>query len=137
MTEAVTTTAAVCVATGTFGGIFCAAFGFDPTLLAGGMLGGLMGCLIVQTLIPDKAEVQLRRFLTLTIGSVLLATISTALFSPWVIRTANLEEVPPGMVRLGVGAFIGGFAQPLVVLGWAWFAKKFLGVVDQKENPSA
>jgi hypothetical protein len=132
----VVTTVATCVATGTVGGMFCATFGFDPSLLAGGMLGGLMGCLIVQTLIPDKDEVRMRRILALMVGSVLLATIATALVSPTVIRTFNLQDVPPGLVRIAVGAVIGGLAQPLVVIGSAKLLKWF-GGVDPKETPHA
>jgi len=135
MTDVVTT-AAVCVATGTFGAMFCATFGFDPSLLAGGLLGGFMGCLIVQTLIPDKDDVRLRRILALMVGSVLLATIATALVSPTVIRLANLQDVPAGLVRLGVGAVIGGLAQPLVVIGSAKLLKWF-GGVGEKETPNA
>ncbi len=137
MADAVTTTAAVCVATGAAAAPLCAALGFDPTLLLGGLLGGFAGCIIVQTLIPDKVEPELRRILTLTVGSVLLATISTAICSPWVIRTANLQDVPPGLVRVAVGAFIGGFAQPLLVFGWGSFVKRFLGESAPKENPNA
>jgi hypothetical protein len=114
MAEA-TTTAAVCVATGAVVTPFCAAFGFDPNLLLGGLVGGLIGCTIVQTLLPTKEEVRLRRLALLTVGSVLLSTISTLLVAPSVVRTFSLAEVPPGAVRLAVGALIGGFAQPIAV----------------------
>lgn len=114
MAEA-TTTAAVCVATGAAVTPFCAAFGFDPNLLLGGLVGGLIGCMIVQTLLPTKEEVKLRRLALLTVGSVLLSTISTLLVAPSVVRTFSLAEVPPGAVRLAVGALIGGFAQPIAV----------------------
>jgi hypothetical protein len=132
----VLTTAAVCIGTGTFGAMFCATFGFDPTLLAGGLLGGFMGCLIVQTLIPDKADVRMRRILALMLGSVLLATITTAVISPTIIRLASLQDVPAGLVRLAVGAVIGGLAQPLVVIGSAKILK-WVGGIGTKESPNA
>lgn len=114
MAEA-TTTAAVCVATGALTTGFCTAFGFDPMLLMGGMVGGLIGCIIVQTLLPSKEDVRIRRLVLLTIGSVLLSTISTLLVAPTAVRAFGLTEVPPGAVRLAVGALIGGFAQPIAV----------------------
>jgi uncharacterized membrane protein YeaQ/YmgE (transglycosylase-associated protein family) len=135
MTDVVTT-AAVCVATGTITAGFCASFGFDPKLLIGGTVGGFLGCLIVQTLIPDKAGLDFAGILKIMVGSVLLATVATLLCSPWVIRTLNLEEVPAGAVRLGIGAVIGACAQPLAIIGRARLIKWF-GSVGPKENGNA
>lgn len=121
----VATTATVCVATGTIASPFCAYFGFDVTLLVGGIVGGLIGCVIAQTLIPDKADADFGRFLKLMVGSVLLAAVVTLATSPWLIRTLNLDGVPPGAVRLIIGALVGGIAQPLAILiqkkALAWF----------------
>lgn len=135
MTE-VATTAAVCVATGAVSTTFCAAFGFDPTLLLGGLFGGFIGCLIVQTLIPSKIKPELSAILALMIGSVLFSGVATMLVSPVVIRTLSLQDVPPGAVRLTIGAVIGGCAQPLVVMGKAKLLKWF-GSYGNKENGNA
>jgi hypothetical protein len=110
MAEA-TTTAAVCVATGAVVTPFCAAFGFDPMLLMGGMVGGIAGFVIFQTLLPSKEPISPLRLVLLSIGSVLLSTLGTLLVAPTMVRTFNLEGVPPGAVRLAVGAVIGGCAQ--------------------------
>lgn len=115
----ITTSAAVCAATGTMAAPFCAAFGFDLNLLVGGVVGGLVGCVIAQTLLPDRSDTKIARALSMMIGSVLLAGIATLLLSPWVIRQLNLSEVPPGAVRLALGAVIGAFAQPLAIKGQA------------------
>lgn len=120
--------AAVCVATGGVAGPFCAAFGFDPTLMLGGLVGGLIGCVIVQTLIPDKDEIPFRRILTLAVGSVLLAGLATLIASPMIIRALSLTDVPPGAVRLVIGAAIGGCAQPLAVMGQRKFLDWFGGL---------
>ncbi len=123
----VATTAAVCVSTGTLAAPFCAAFGFDPTLLLGGLVSGLVGCVIAQTLIPDKQDVTFRKMLAVMVGSVLLAGVATLIGSPWIIRQLALQEVPPGAVRLAFGALIGAFAQPLAVMGGRkvleWFGR--------------
>lgn len=132
----VATTAAVCVATGALSAPFCTAFGFDPTLLLGGVVGGFFGCVIVQTLIPDKQDQNFRRMLALMVGSVLLAGIATLIVSPWLIRQFNLSEVPPGAMRMAIGAVIGGFAQPLAIMLQSkvltWF-----GSLGKKESGNA
>lgn len=133
MTEAATT-AAVCVATGAVAAPFCAAFGFDPALLLGGLVGGFIGCVIVQTLIPSREEIPFRRMVGLLVGSVLLATICTLVVSPMVIRQLNLQDVPPGAVRLFIGAIIGAFAQPIAVKGQQKFLKWFGGLGKEKGN---
>lgn len=119
MAEA-TTTAAVCVATGAVVTPFCAAFGFDPMLLMGGMIGGVAGCVIARTLLPSKENHSILQLVLVAIGSTLLSTIGTLLMAPWVVRTFALAEVPPGAIRLAVGAFLGGFAQPILgkMKGW-------------------
>jgi hypothetical protein len=70
------------------------------------------------------------------LGSVLLATITTAVISPTIIRLASLQDVPAGLVRLAVGAVIGGLAQPLVVIGSAKILK-WVGGIGTKESPNA
>lgn len=112
MAEA-TTTAAVCVATGAVVTPFCAAFGFDPVLLMGGLVGGIAGCVIARTLLPSKGKQSITQLVLVAIGSTLLSTIGTLLMAPWVVRTFALADVPPGAIRLAVGAFLGGFAQPI------------------------
>jgi len=124
MAEA-TTSAAVCVATGAVVAPFCAAFGFDPMLLMGGMVGGVAGCVIVRTLLPTKDDASIRQLVLVAIGSTLLSTIGTLLMAPWVVRTFALAEVPPGAVRLAVGAFLGGFAQPIAGLLQKWLLARF------------
>lgn len=119
MAEA-TTSAAVCVATGATMTSFCAAFGFDPMLLMGGMIGGIAGCVIVRTLLPSKGEATLMQLVLVAIGSTLLSTIGTLLLAPWVVRTFALADVPPGAVRLAVGAILGGFAQPIAAKIRRW-----------------
>jgi len=111
----ITTSAAVCATTGAVAAPFCAAFGFDVTLLIGGLVGGLIGCIIAQTLLPDKSDLSFRRLLGIMIGSVLLAAIVTLLISPWAIKKLDLADVAPGAVRLALGALIGAFAQPIAI----------------------
>ena len=138
----VVTTAAVCVGTGAVSSVICAGIGFDPRLLIGGTIGGFVGCLIVQTLIPPeddavKAAITLAGYLKIKVGSVLLATVFTLLASPWIIRTAGIQEVPAGAIRIGVGAIIGAMAQPIVVIGRKWFVKwlrRLDGSATAKEN---
>ncbi len=136
MADVASTGAAVCVTTGIVAAPFCAAFGFDPMLPLAGLVGGFIGVVIVQTLIPDKGRNDFRALLTLLLGSVLLAMMATLLASPWVIRKLELTDVPPGVVRLAVGALIGGFAQPILVIvksklfGW-------LANLGSKENGNA
>jgi uncharacterized membrane protein YeaQ/YmgE (transglycosylase-associated protein family) len=115
----ITATAAVCATTGAIAAPFCAAFGFDLNLLVGGIVGGLIGCVIAQTLLPERSDTSFRRVLSMMIGSVLLAGILTLVLSPWVIRQLSLAEVPPGAVRLTLGAIIGAFAQPIAIKGQA------------------
>jgi hypothetical protein len=112
MAEA-TTSAAVCVATGATMTSFCAAFGFDPMLLAGGAAGGAIGCVIARSLLPSKGDPSIVRIVWVSIGSVLLAMLGTPLAAPWVVRTLSLADVPPGVLQLAVGAILGGFAQPI------------------------
>lgn len=133
----VATTAAVCVATGAMSTTFCAAFGFDPTLLLGGLVGGFIGCLIVQTLIPSKTDTELRKILAIMVGSVLFSGVATMLVSPWFIRTLSLQDVPPGAVRLSVGALIGGLAQPLVIIGKQKALRWWHRFGGNKENGNA
>lgn len=133
----VATSAAVCVATGTLSATFCAAFGFDPTLLLGGVVGGFTGCLIVQTLIPSNKPEDLLAIVKMMIGSVLFSGLMTMLVSPWAIRNFNLEGVPPGAVRLAIGAVLGGLAQPLVILGRRKVLKYWKGADLGKENGNA
>lgn len=133
MTDVVTT-AAVCVGTGAVSSFICASIGFDPRLLIGGTIGGFIGCLIVQTLIPVesdpvKAAITFAGYLKIMVGSVLLATILTMICSPALIRAMSLQDVPPGAVRIAVGAVIGAMAQPIVVLGRKKFIK-WLGKWD-------
>lgn len=135
MSDAVTT-AGVCIATGGANAMFCAAFGFDATLLLSGTVGGLIGCVIAQTLIPNKEASDFRRMLTLMVGSVLLAGMATLVGSPFVIRSLPLQDVPPGAVRLVFGAIIGAFAQPLAVMGGSWLME-FLGRWRAKGNQNA
>lgn len=132
----VATTAAVCVATGAVSTTFCAAFGFDPTLLLGGLVGGFIGCLIVQTLIPSKTQPPFGSILALMVGSVLFSAVATMLVSPMLIRTLALQDVPPGAVRLSIGALIGGLAQPIVIMGKRKFLKFWEGF-GNKENGNA
>ncbi len=135
----VATTASVCVATAGVAAPFCAAFGFDPALLIGGTVGGFAGCLIVQTLIPDEAGITLFGVLSIMVGSVLLATLTTPLVSPWFVRTLNLSEVPAGAVRLAVGAAIGSCAQPIAIMFRARILKfvKWMSRIGGKGNENA
>lgn len=135
MSDAVTT-AGVCVATGGANAMFCAAFGFDATLLLSGTVGGLIGCVIAQTLIPNKDASDFRKMLALMVGSVLLAGMATLVASAWVIRALTLQDVPPGAVRLAFGATIGAFAQPLAVMGGSWLME-WLQRLRSKGNSNA
>jgi hypothetical protein len=132
----ITTSAAVCATTGAFAAPFCAAFGFDVSLLMSGLVGGLVGCVIAQTLLPDKSDASFARTLKIMIGSVLLAGILTLVGSPWLIRQMSLTEVTPGAVRLAFGALVGAFAQPIAIkLGGivsAWMDRR---IAEKKENP--
>lgn len=139
----VITTAAVCIGTGAVSSAICAGIGFDPRLLIGGTIGGFVGCLIVQTLIPPeddpvKGLITLAGYLKIMVGSVLLATVFTLLCSPWIIRMASLEEVPAGAIRIGVGSIIGAVAQPLVVIGRKkiikWIHRWDVSAAAHKEN---
>lgn len=115
MSETITATAAVCATTGAVAAPFCAAFGFDLSLMIGGVVGGLIGCIIAQTLLPDRSDAKFSRVAFMMVGSVLLAGIATLLLSPYVIKKLDLSEVPPGAVRLALGALIGAFAQPIAI----------------------
>lgn len=135
----VATTAGVCIATGSTQAMFCAAFGFDPTLLVGGLVGGLIGCVISQTLIPEKGAPDFRKMLALMVGSVLLAGMATLIGSPGVIRFASgwLSGVPDGAVRLAFGALIGAFAQPIAVIGGGKLMDWLRGFGSKKESGNA
>lgn len=131
MAEA-TASAAVCVATGSVVTAFCAAFGFDPMLMAGGALGGFLGFVIVRSLLPSGENISMARVAWLSVGSVLLSTIMTLLVSPWTIRTFALADVPPGAVRLAVGAAIGAFAPTIAAL----IRKRVMGILDPATKES-
>jgi hypothetical protein len=147
MTEAASGTAAVCAATGAVATPFCVAFGFDITLLWTGMVCGLLGCIIAQTLIPDKAgssEKSLKAVGRLMVGSSLFAGVLSMFLAPWIARFGIFENVQPGVVRFGVGAILGAMAQPLAILGWdsilKWLGKKAAAAAapdTPKENGNA
>ena len=124
MTDAVTSVA-VCTATGVIATPFCAAFGFDPALLWTGMASGLLGCIIAQTLIPNKDGTSMKAIGRLIVGSTLFAGVFTMICAPWVSGKIPLEGVPPGAVRFAVGAALGAMAQPIFMLGYRKIIKRF------------
>jgi len=139
MTDAATT-AAACAATGAIAAPFCSILGFDPALLAGGLVGGFAGCIIVQTLIPAKKNMGARQIVPFVVGSVMFSTVLTPLIASMVIVRVGLP-VPDGLTRVGIGCVLAAFAQPIVVIGKTRLAKskivQLLLSIGSKETDNA
>lgn len=79
------------------------------------MVAGLLGVIIVQTLLPEP-NLTRGRLALLTVGSMLFASIATWIFGP--IALAVLERWPaidPVPARAAVSALLGGFAHPVLM----------------------
>lgn len=131
----VATTAILCVATGAIAAPVCALIGFDPAPMIGAAIGGFLGCIIVQTLLPSTPE-EKREFLALaklTVGSVLLAGMMTLGFAPWATRVFGLESTRPEVVNFLMGGAVGAFAQPILVLLREKFLRR-IATIGEKEG---
>jgi hypothetical protein len=95
--------------------------GFDP----GSAAGGLVGCLMAQTLLPKSpAEPGTRDFRRdlwqtagVTLGSVLFAAFVNPVLAAVVIDSLHSTRIPDGNVRALCAVLLGAFAQPIAV--WA------------------
>ena len=91
-----------------------AAYGIDvPSIIA-----ALIGCIVVQTLLPRRSGVDLApiRVATVVLGSVLFASLTNPLAFAWVAHN-HPDFIPTGgepQVRAATAAVLGGFAQPLL-----------------------
>lgn len=112
MSEPALTAAAASTATGAFTIPVLAVLGIDPPA----MISGLLGVIVVQTILADTG-LTWRSMVARTLGSILFASLATAVVAPMAI--AGLEKlgyvVPMISVRAAVAAALGGFAQPVLV----------------------
>ena len=107
-------TAATATATGVIVIPSLAAMGIDPSA----MVAGLVGCTLVQTLLPADGR-SVKAIALLTVGGMLCASLMTPIVAPWVILKVHAvvsEAVHSDQIRATTAAFFGGFAQPLVML---------------------
>lgn len=92
-----------------------AAFGINVEYMA----CGLVGCIIVQSLLPSEHKVGKKPSVWaisfMTIGSVLFASLVGPVFGPWAVESMASKTVPDWAIRALSGAFLGGFAQPLIL----------------------
>lgn len=88
--------------------------GIDPASM-GAALGGVV---IAQTLLPPTVQ-GLRGIIGLGIGSMLLASFMAPIVSPFIIGRLPewqwLVQVPHEHLKALSAAFIGAFAQPILV----------------------
>lgn len=115
--------AATAAATGVVSIPILASMGIDPPA----MVAGLLGATLVQSLLPTEGHTW-RSVALITLGSVLLASVGTAVLEPWATRKAmEVLEVQPAKepMRAATAAFLGAFAQPLVLLARGAIAKFF------------
>jgi hypothetical protein len=94
--------------------LFFGSLGLDPASMG----AGLGGVVIAQTLLPATVN-GLRSVVGLGLGSMLLASYSTPFLAPFVLRHlpdwAWLASVPSEHVKAASAAFIGAFAQPILL----------------------
>ncbi len=98
-------------------------YGVDLT----SMIAALIGCIVVQTLLPRKEVFEARQIVLLTLGSVLFASLANPLAFAWVLHN-HAELIPLGQemqVRAATAAALGGFAQPILT-GIRALADRFL-----------
>lgn len=120
MAEMTTGTAAACTAaTGGFTMACLAPWGINPP----DMIAGLLGVIVVQTLLRPRETRDLLTVLGAAAGGVMLASICAPLGAPYVIEVGGawLTKVPPESLRAALAAAIGGFAQRIVV----WVRDRF------------
>ncbi len=112
MAEAVSTTVGAAAVSGVISFPVLAAFGIDPVYMA----SGLMGCIVVQTLVPSD-KTGFRAVVLLTIGSVLFACLVTPLVAPWALSKVSewALRVPNEAVKSLTAATLAAFAQPIVL----------------------
>lgn len=106
--------AAAAAATGVISIPFLSAMGIDPSA----MVAGLVGCTIVQTVLPSEGR-SVRAVVAVTLGSMLFSSLATPLVAPWAVLKIHAvvsEAVHHDPIRAATAAFLGGFAQPLLGL---------------------
>ena len=108
-------------ATGTLSLPFLAWLGLD----AHALMFGLLGCIIVQCLLPD-VERKLAQIAMLTTGGTLLAAVLAPVATPHIVDYFG-HAVSPQAVHNLTAAAIGGFAQPIVVAARARLSKLLAG----------
>lgn len=90
------------------------AMGLDPASMG----AGLGGVVIAQTLLPSSVQ-GLRAVIGLGIGSMLLASYTAPIAAPFLIGRLPdwqwLAQVPHEHLKALSAAFIGAFAQPILV----------------------
>lgn len=99
------------------GGIPCIlvlkALGIDPIY----MTAGLVGVVIVQTLLP-RTESKFLAIAGVATGSMLLASLAAPFVAHALVAIAGFEwlkNIPPEHVTAAAAAIVGGFAQPLLL----------------------
>lgn len=127
---------------------FLAAVGLDLS----GLIAGLIGCVIVQTVLPSASSTasawSMRGALSIalvTLGSMLFASVASPLVAPSVVHAAStaLPGATEASVRAATAVALGGFAQPILLAlraGVVWWARKFDArfaptKIDDKESP--
>lgn len=100
--------------------------GINPVFIA----GGLIGCVIVQNLLPSEKDDKrtFRQLLMFTLASVLLAGIATPLVASHVHDM--FAKVPERATDLLSAALVGGFAQPMLTIIRAFVVKRAAKVVE-------
>lgn len=120
-------TAATAAATGVISLPFLAAMGIDPSA----MIAGLIGCTVVQTVLSGTSR-PVRDIALITVGGVLFASLMTPIAAPWAVAKVHAiisESISRDAIRAATAAFLGGFAQPLLVFvprGIAWAGNRLL-----------
>jgi hypothetical protein len=89
-----------------------APFGINPP----DMFCGLLGVIVVQTLLRPKGHRTFWSVLGAAVGGVVLASLGGSLAAPYVLEVGGiwLSKVPPENLRAALAAVIGGFAQRII-----------------------
>ncbi len=130
----VTTSAAVGVVTFPL----LASMGIDPP----SMVAGLLGCVIVQSLMPAENEKKsIGATAWLTLGSVLFASVVAPVFTPWVLSKLPDAGIPKVPAQALCAVLAGALAQPIVIALKKGIlpaaVKKVKSLFNIKEEPNA
>lgn len=100
-----------------------AAFGIDVA----SMVAALMGCLVVQTLLPSE-QVTMKSIALTTLGSMIFASFLAPWVSPYIAKLAP-EGMTSDHVRASVACLLAAFPKPVLLL----IQRRFLKAVGAQD----